>query len=457
MKIARHLMASALALSVAGCVGAPPTASPGPSPTPTAVVTPAPTISTPPSAPPTIAPTLTPTVAPSASPTAEVTASPAPSVTPDNSGLAIAWRLSSGDTGLLAPYSDESGRVFHAGAVFAGRFFVAGSTVDEDFNEVPLIYWSGDGRTWHQADVPDLRTVSDLVVGPGALLAVGDSSEENTPLWLTTNGIDWERIVDEDFAGQRISKVGAVTEPPAGTDAGFVAVGTHMWWSEDGREWNATVSGPEIFPTELVRRGERFFTLTGGAQNGEPLSLWTSNDLIEWFAEGVELPHSGNAFNLVLAEGPLGFIAAAYDDEEEPAQTFMWFSADGFSWTEVAQPVGPVSDVFVTNVGFVAVGFLPTGTGCAIWEGDIQGFTWTSLDGQTWAKMPLEGFVGARVDQLFRDGRTLFGVGARYDEEVSDAAFGAVWTARLPQLQPAGPAPTPAPTPTPDPSGCGPG
>jgi hypothetical protein len=158
----------------------------------------------------------------------------------------------------------------------------------------------------------------------------------------------------------------------------------------------------------------------------------------------------------VLAEGPRGFVVAAYDDEDEPGRTFMWASADGFSWTEVSSAIGPVSDVFVDATGFIAVGFKNTGTGCALWEGDIQGFTWTSLDGLTWATMPLDGFVGARVDQIFRDGRTLYGVGALYDEGVSQYASGSVWTARLPQLPPAGPAPAAAPTPTPDPGGCGP-
>lgn len=430
-----------------------------PAPTSTAVITAAPTVSTPPTAPPTIAPTVPPTVPPSAAPTATavVTAAPTPEPTPDTTGLVVAWNHVNGDPGLLRPFSETSGSVFHSAAVFAGRFFVAGTYADEDFNVFPGIWSSGNGRTWEQADIPDLRTVSDLVAGPGALLAVGDPTDENTPLWLTTNGTDWERIVDADFAGQRISRVGAITQPPAGTEEGFVAAGTHMWFSADGRDWLAPGgSGPEIIPGEIVQRGERFVTITGGAASGGPLTVWTSIDLIEWFEEG-PLPHSRNAAHVVLAEGPLGLIAAAYDDEDGPPQTFMWVSADGLFWTEVAHPVGPVTDVFVDDVGFIAVGFLNTGTGCALWEGDIQGFTWTSLDGQTWAKMPLDGFVGARVDQLFRDGRTLFGVGARYDEEVSEMAFGSVWTARLPQVPPAGPAPPPAPTPTPEPGGCGPG
>ncbi|MEP7159322.1 MAG: hypothetical protein ABI797_07825 [Chloroflexota bacterium] len=366
----------------------------------------------------------------------------------------VAWNHVDGDPGLLRPFSESSGSAFHSGAVFANRFFIAGTYADADYNVFPGIWSSGNGRTWVLADIPDLRTVSDLVAGPGGLLAVGDPTEENTPLWLTTNGTDWERIVDADFAGQRISRVGAVTQPPAGTEEGFVAAGTHLWWSPDGREWNVAASGPEIIPGQIVRRGERYVTLTGGQASGGPLVAWTSIDLMEWFQE-VDLPNSTGAAHVVLAAGPLGVVAAAYNDEDESLQTFMWLSPDGLAWDEVAPAPGPVSDIFATDVGFIAVGFLNTGTGCALWEGDIQGFTWTSLDGTTWAKMPLDGFVGARVDQLFRDGRTLYGVGALYDEEVSEMAFGSVWTARLPQVAPAGPAPTPAPTPTPEPGGCG--
>ena len=168
-----------------------------------------------------------------------------------------------------------------------------------------------------------------------------------------------------------------------------------------------------------------------------------------------ELPHSRRARHLVLAHGPLGYIATGYDDDAAEITSFMWLSGDGISWSQLSPSVGPVADVFADDLGLIAVGYLSTATGCASQEGEIQGLTWTSLDSRTWATMPLDDFVAARVDQIFRNNRTLVGVGVRFEKDDLETGIGAVWTAKLPDLPPSGPAPTAGPSPTPGPTGCG--
>jgi len=361
----------------------------------------------------------------------------------------IDWRQRGADPAFSGFLDDSLNPTFQSGVVFAGRFFVIGTLVDEDLNETPAIWMSADRLAWQKANIPDLHGVSDLVVGPGGLLAVAD------PLWLTTNGTDWTAVTDTDFEGQGISRVGA-------TGDGFVALGSLVWTSQDGLEWEVAASQSGLLLAQsgvhkIVRSGDQLLAVAGGVSLGRPLEVWTSTNLVDWTKAG-ELPHSRNVRSPVAAVGPLGWIVTGSNDPDSGDRTnHIWLSADGLSWQEVTTAIGPVSDVFVDAVGFVAVGFLFIGTGCALDPSDIQGLTWTSTDGRSWTEMPQEEFLYKRIDHLFRNGRTLIGVGLSYDPEVSSEASGSVWTARLPDLAPAGPGPTP-PAPTPEPSGgCGPG
>jgi hypothetical protein len=345
--------------------------------------------------------------------------------------------------------------MFHSGAVFAGSFFGIYPTLDDNFDEIPAIWTSSDGLAWEQANPPgfnqqsDRNWAGDLAAGPAGLLALNDLEWEGPALWLTTNGRDWDQVVDTGFDGEQVDGIGA-------TQAGYVAFGSAMWTSVDGREWQK-LDGSAPLPSawgvqDVVGFGNQLLAIASGS-NGQ-LEVWSATDMLSW-QEVARLPHSRGVHNAVLAAGPLGWVITGADEDSDYREN-MWVSPDGVSWTKVSPALGPVSDVFVDRVGFVAVGFVHEGTGCLYQEGEIQGFTWTSLDGLTWAQMPLEGFVRGRIDQLFRDGRTLIGVGVRYDEEDLDVAIGTVWTARLPSVAPAGPALTPAPTPSTEPGGCGP-
>jgi hypothetical protein len=84
---------------------------------------------------------------------------------------------------------------------------------------------------------------------------------------------------------------------------------------------------------------------------------------------------------------------------------------------------------------------------------DVQGYTWTSVDGLIWTLMDPTEFRYRRIEQLLRDGRTLIGVGIAYESDEDDTGEGTVWTAQLPR--PAGPGPGTSPRPADNNGGCG--
>ena len=454
----RHVTVGVLFVVLAACQAAElaspspelPTASPGSSPTSTlALPTPAQTIhptsqpTSVPSAEPTPLATATATVAPTPSPTAEPTPGPA--------GLMIDWRLRGGDHGFGRLYDDSTSPTFNSGAVFANRYFVAGAQEDEDFNDVAAVWSSADGLNWELANIPGLRDVYSMAANAAGLLVAAESTGHGAQFWLTTNGTDWEPIAISDDPAQ-------VGYNIAATPAGFVTFGSGVWTSTDGRAWQpvTTASALDLFtaaPVVMTAYGDRGVALTGGGAGGGPLMVWTSTNLVDWTMAGA-LAGTRNVHDPIVAGGPVGWIVAGYDEGRE--QHLMFASTDGLSWQQVTPPIGPVSDVFVDDAGFVAVGFLYTPLGCDADPSEIQGLTWTSTDGRSWSAMPLDEFLHKRIDHLFRDGRTLIGIGLGYEED-SGTAFDLVWTAQLPALTPPGPGPTPAPTPTPDPGGCGPG
>ena len=105
----------------------------------------------------------------------------------------------------------------------------------------------------------------------------------------------------------------------------------------------------------------------------------------------------------------------------------VWTSADGSKWNRV----GTMPDVLATSAmqlptGWVAVGGLDIGTGCAT-IGPTIGLTWTSIDGRAWKRLPDD--RSGVISALVRRGDTLIGLGQRTVENAPQA--GAVWTMRV--------------------------
>lgn len=403
-------------------------------------------------------PTVTFTAAPpTPSPAPTATATAAPSPTAGANTLEIEWRLARGDGGFGQPYDTSYSPSFRSGVVFQNRFFVAGEQDDGEYNEVPYVWSSSDGLSWNSVRLADQGHVNGLVKGPAGLVAAvgAERFSYDAALWFSSDGQAWEPVTDADFGAESaISYIGASPD-------GYVAFGSSQWTSADGRDWQAVTTPSSSTLVEagvqgVVTSGATLLAIAGGPRTsgGGPLQVWLSTNLTDWTNVG-SLSHSAIMDSPEVAAGPLGWIVWDSNDRYERIDR-MWLSPDGQTWEEVAQAPGPVSDIFVDSVGFIAVGFLVTSQGCVLNPAEIQGLTWTSPDGRTWTEMARDGFQFSRIDHLFRNNRTLIGLGVSYSGEDDETALGSVWTAKLPQIPPAGPGPSPAPTATEEPNpGCG--
>jgi hypothetical protein len=382
---------------------------------------------------------------PSALPTAVV----APEPTPEPPGLVIDWRERAGDHGFGTLWDDNHTPTFHSGAVFANRYYIAGALEDADYNQDRGLWSSADGLTWERV-ATELGQVYMTAANETGLLVTSDAG-----MMLTTNGKDWEHVSFSDNAEDWVSTIGA-------TPGGFVAIGTGAWASPNGTEWlsiqtSSAVALTAAAPEAMTSYGDRLVALTGGRGSYSccgPLVAWSSTNLVDW-TRGSTLPGTRAVGDPVLAGGPLGWVVTGSHEYRERTDV-MFTSGDGLTWEQVSPAIGPVSDILVDDSGYIAVGFLYIGTGCALDPAQIQGLTWTSTDGQTWTPMPPEDLLYKRIDHLFRNGRTLIGIGFSYEPEGGLSDNDGIFTAKLPPSAPDGPGPVTPPTAEPDPGGCGP-
>ena len=457
----RHVAVWLLPVTVLGCT-AQPQASPTASTLPqaSAQVTASPVSTSSPSGLPTASPpgptllTPTPTASPLATATATALVTPAPTThvsptpTPAPQGLELTWRPVPGDLGFGELTDPDFRPLFRSGAVFADRMFIVGDRPTENYDDTGSLWSSEDGTTWQLVELPEIgfSRVETVATTPASIVVVSRGGER---LWVSGDGLNWDTVVDADLGDVGVGYLAA-------TSQGFLGLGQAAWSSLDGREWTVVESD-----SLGALREQGVYALGSGADQlvaisqlpGGGFETWHSTNLIDWQVGG-RLPGSRNSDISGVYSGPLGWIVTGNDRGDRENTDAMWRSTDGISWEKLAQQVGPVSDVFVDELGFVAVGFIQTGSGCALDPADIQGLTWTSVDGLTWTLMPLEDFNRQRIDHLLLVGRTLYGVGASYanPDRLLEAA---VWTATLPELPPAGPGPI-RPTPETPTDGCGP-
>ena len=199
--------------------------------------------------------------------------------------------------GFPAPTVDMRG-VAVAGDKLVAWGIALSDTADAGLT-VPVMWASGDGRTW--ANVLDPRDGELLEVGarPGGFVAVDDSNdgsagENEVVVRVSADGYAWERVdvlgpvwrdVDETPVGLGVSSIAA-------SNAGFVAVGgldpvcglgscqegdVVIWTSADGRSWSR-LADEERFARaaafDVVAWRSHF--VAGGRRDGQPV-IWISD------------------------------------------------------------------------------------------------------------------------------------------------------------------------------------
>ena len=373
---------------------------------------------------------------------------PTPTATPAPSPLEIDWQQVQ-NPGLGA--ADEI-----IGSAAAGnRLVVIGGAVDNEH----LIWTSGNGRDWSQADlptVPGYLHLTDVTALGNGFLAVGatdDNDGNSTAVALTsTDGSAWQQLGSATLAGwtyENVAVVGSaivvVADSSDGSQTAFVT-------SHDGGQTWSQPSDPDgalkYFGLELTATDTDFWEFAQADGSLQPeIAIWRSTDGDTWTNVGT-LPDSAGAARgaIHVANGPLGWVVMAPANGHHK-KNFAWWSADGLSWQDAPQAPFGVEDIFADDAGFIAVGnWFPNGSGCAIDPTQAEGLTFTSTDGLLWRRMSEDGWMGNFIDELRRYGRTLIGIGLDFTQNNNGA--GAVWTAKLPDLSSdTGPVPTNPPMP----------
>ena len=215
-------------------------------------------------------------------------------------------------------------------------------------------------------------------------------------------GYRWSRVADDEvvFGVDGVRFDPAMTSVTAG-GPGLVAVGT------DGSYYH----------------GEE-----GHLQEWGDAAVWTSVDAVTWS----RVPHDeavfgGAVMSSVTVGGP-GLVAVGWfeEDGENGRGAAVWTSVDGFTWSRVPHDetvFGGEAYQWMTSVtaggpGLVAVGF----DGGGIFSGEYNAPVWTSVDGLTWTRVPIDEAIigGTGLESVTAGSRGLVAVGGDANPRRSD-------------------------------------
>lgn len=244
------------------------------------------------------------------------------------------------------------------------------------------VWWSNDGKSWLPAPNNgsftgnDATTMYSLAIGEsGRMVAVGEeadfaTSSENPRIrgvaWVSEEGVLWDRV-ELPSAESGYGKVIRVRSVES-TRNGFTAIGTNVWTTRNGTDWNVAASDEGGFP------GADAIAVGSGAYSALGNPAWRSGNGEDWwYVETSDTPDglraAGGNDEVVVA-----FSSATLD---ESAQFLPHRSSDALSWETGS------GDAFAT--GDVVYGVSRNGDGwVAVGRSGGGGRVWTSTDGLTW-------------------------------------------------------------------------
>ncbi len=355
--------------------------------------------------------------------TAPVTVAPA--VIPAlGEGWEIVFSNRPGDPLYLEPVA-----VFPAGA---GYYINLGDveTLERGWYLVTL---DGSERTLVDVGVPASSSAGGFVTGgPGvvAWTTVGPESRTEAQLWVSSDGINFERVAEDLLAGCegatgcQGTQIYAAAASPAGRVVAL-AYDPLVWdaececfdlnpvalVSDDGYVWSrqpldllsvlpaewqgaANIDNPLVYVdgrwlTYAWRYGESIYTTD--------TAFFASENGIDW-----QLIDTGDLFDetylMGIATNDRGVVALTQDD--------AYWSADGNQWTRTVV----TSDALLQNIAAYDDGYVAVGSSMVDDGGSIDRI-WYSADGTTWTQMSLELEETTYWNTLVGDGPNLVAVG----------------------------------------------
>jgi photosystem II stability/assembly factor-like uncharacterized protein len=286
--------------------------------------------------------------------------------------------------------------------------------------------------TFEPANVPDAElatAITTVLPGGDGLIAIGFDGAFGSLLWTSTDGRAWRDVTPADFRSMGIASAiqladgrllavgrGDTIDIEADTAAAFV--------SDDGLAWRP-VGGPDLQGQMIdVIETDAGLVAIGGVPGADAAGAWRSTDGGEtWERTGDDVP---GAFFWSVIEGGPGLVVSGWRRNPEP-DAAVWTSADGgATWQLADDPEGfelaEGVDLLATDTGFVMAGGSMLGG---------QARLWTSLDGQTWTLVEIEGgFDGAMIRTLLVTPIGLLAVGAAGSDAASwlSTDGGATWS-----------------------------
>jgi hypothetical protein len=371
---------------------------------------------------------VTATTEPLATPTVPVTTIPitvAPPMVPEmGEGWEIVLSTRPGDTLLL-----ESDAVFPTGAGYYVKFLNV-ETSEIDWH---LATFDGGERTLVDIDVPGSTGGGGFVTGGPGVVAwtnIGPESRTEAQLWVSSDGIDFERVAKDLLAGCagvadcQGSEIYAAAVSPTGR---VVAL------AYDPLVWNAACECFELNPVALVSDDGLVWTrhpldlLTvlppewqGAADIRSPLvyvdGRWLtyathySNDCMctdtAFFASanGIDwqLVDTGELFDetylMGMTANDSGVVAIMNTD--------AYWSPDGNQWSRAVV----TSDAMLQKIAAYADGYVAVGSSMVDGGGSIDRI-WYSPDGTAWTQSALDLEETTYWNALVGDGPNLLAVG----------------------------------------------
>ncbi|MDQ3938460.1 MAG: hypothetical protein M3253_07240 [Chloroflexota bacterium] len=321
-------------------------------------------------------------------------------------------------------------------AVIGGPGLVAVGLYDDGSAPGRAVIWvSRDGIRWERVALPDAAetAVESVAVGPAGLVAVGSSAEEGRLLpavWTSADGLRWQRVSDDDLDRGQMSAVAAHL-------VGYVAVGFEpdtgvglSWTSVDGRDWEPAEQVPSFGEqpsvNDMIAPWEGFAAF-GSGPPGERAQMWTSIDGRDWQRTDPFPSRPRTAVN-ALAFSPTRQIAVGARYGGQRAGGVVWTSQDGVTWELVPEQADLLDSEMIGLVAvgsrFVAVGDLDRGAG----HGGFHAAVWSSTDGTSWRREPDdESFALARMAHVVHIGQRLVVLGEVAADPNGEEVRPAVW------------------------------
>ena len=286
------------------------------------------------------------------------------------------------------------GMVYAAGAEWSGELNAAAiwrSQNGADWERILDPAFAGDGNF----QIAQLAHYSNTLVAVG-LGCSADWTECGPAVWVSEGGEVWERLGPDDM--EVFGKGGRGLSSVITTETGFLAGGTGLWTSPDGRNWTRLFEGSSAYEIrQILQAPSQILAVGVNYGNFADALVLRSTDSANW--EEMTIPHPDQAgwlyevtdtsegFVAVGAVGPMdqaGFVAA---------DAAVWLSPDGVEWTHVEdaptvlgggrgewmQRVIAVDDL-VVSVGTMINSSWTWGRG-VVWESEDGGKTWARESG----------------------------------------------------------------------------